>query len=47
MEMLLSPTSWKALMLAFDHYGIYAQRRSLQRAGVELDVWRDREWWHA
>jgi hypothetical protein len=41
MTMMISPETYKQMLIAYDKFGIYKQRKML---GVQ--VWRGREWWH-
>lgn len=38
---------YAAYLMMLDRFGIYAQRRALNKAGVPTKVWRgSNEWWH-
>ena len=38
---------YSAYRMMLDRFGIYAQRKALNKAGVPTQVWRGpNEWWH-
>jgi hypothetical protein len=46
LPIVLHPYQIKHLRLIADPFGIYAQRKAIQRVGVSIDVYRGDEWWH-
>jgi hypothetical protein len=44
---VIHPNQLQDLRLVVDRFGIYAQRKALQRAGIVSPIYRGDEWWHS
>jgi hypothetical protein len=43
---VIHPNQIRDLRVIVDRFGIYAERKALQRIGIASTVYRGDEWWH-